>query len=172
MATNTKMMGMGSLAIGAATYIMQNKELRDKLMGQVQSMMPGSKSSSSKSSMDETSTMDGTSTIDKTSTMDKTTTTDQKSMGSILGASKGKLLSSLAMGAAAYLATNKKARKKVMGQMGMSKFSSSESADTGSTGSEVYKDSLPSKSVPSGAYDDEMSKTPSFGKASYNGDMV
>ena len=166
MATNTKMMGMGSLAIGAATYIMQNKELRDKLMGQVQSMMPGSKSSSSKSSMDETSTMDGTSTIDKT------TTTDQKSMGSILGASKGKLLSSLAMGAAAYLATNKKARKKVMEQMGMSKFSSSESADTGSTGSEVYKDSLPSKSVPSGAYDEEMSKTPSFGKASYNGDMV
>ncbi|NHM32698.1 hypothetical protein [Neobacillus terrae] len=169
MATNTKMMGMGSLAIGAATYIMQNKDLRDKLMGQVQSMMPGSKSSSSSSSVNETSTMDGT------STMKRTTATDQKSMGSILGASKGKLLGSLAMGAAAYLMTNKQARQKVIGQMGMSKFSSSESADTSSTGhpgSEVYKDSLPSTSVPSGAYDEEMSKSSSFGKASYNGDMV
>ncbi|SFB14053.1 MULTISPECIES: hypothetical protein [unclassified Bacillus (in: firmicutes)] len=84
---------ISSLAISAASYLMQNKQARQKLMDQFQSMKKSKKNGSAESSL-----------------------SDRKITSTNSAISKNKMLGSLAIGAATYIMTNKKARDKVLGQ--------------------------------------------------------
>lgn len=84
---------ISSLAISAASYLMQNKQARQKLMDQFQSMK---KSKNNRSA--------------------ETSPSDRRNTETNSAISTNKMLGSLAIGAATYIMTNKQARDKVLGQ--------------------------------------------------------